>query len=94
MKLIANYVAIFYNVNILKIYLKNRVKKGEKMAKKVVIEESECIACGSCAEICPEVFVLEDDAEAARIIQPIGGPEDLIQEAIDSCPTSCIRWED
>ena len=57
----------------------------------VVIEESECTACGTCVEICPEVFALEDGAEAATVIQPTGGPEDSIQEAIDSCPTSCIQ---
>ena len=64
------------------------------MAKMVVIEESECTACGTCVEICPEVFALEDGAEAAIVIQPTGGPEDSIQEAIDSCPTSCIQWQD
>ena len=26
--------------------------------------------------------------------QPKGGPEYLIQEAIDTCPTSCIHWKD
>jgi len=24
----------------------------------------------------------------------VGGPEDLIQEAINSCPVSAISWED
>ncbi len=63
------------------------------MAKTVVIDETECVAGGTCAEICPEVFVLEDGADAAKVIKPTGGPEDKIQEAIDSCPTQCIRWE-
>jgi len=65
-------------------------EKGETIGKKVVIEKSECTACGACVEICPEVFALEDGAEAATVIQPTGGPEDLIQKAIDGCPTSCI----
>ncbi len=64
------------------------------MAKKVVIDEAECVACGTCAEICPEVFVLEDGADAAKVIKPTGGPEDKVQEAIDSCPTQCISWEE
>ena len=64
------------------------------MAKTVFIEESECTACGTCVETCPEVFALEDGAEAATVIKPTGGPEDLIQEAIDSCPVSCIHWQD
>ena len=64
------------------------------MAKKVVIDADECVACGTCVEICPEVFAMEDDADAAEVTQETGGPEDLIQEAIDSCPVQCITWED
>lgn len=64
------------------------------MAKKVIIDADECVACGTCVEICPEVFAMEDDAEAAEVIKETGGPEDLIQEAIDSCPVQCITWED
>ena len=63
------------------------------MAKKVVIVEADCTACGSCVEACPEVFSLEDGADAAKVIKPTGGPEDKIQEAIDICPTQCINWE-
>jgi len=64
------------------------------MARRVYIEEEECIGCGSCAEICWEVFVLHEDTEKAEVIQPEGGPEDLIQEAIDTCPVQCIHWEE
>jgi ferredoxin len=64
------------------------------MAKKVVIDADECVACGTCVEICPEVFKMEEGDEAAKVIKPTGGPEDKIQEAIDSCPVQCISWED
>ncbi len=64
------------------------------MAKKVVIDAGECVACGTCVEICPEVFKLEDGADSAEVIKETGGPADLIQEAIDSCPTQCISLED
>ncbi len=64
------------------------------MAKKVVIDAEECVACGTCVETCPEVFAMEDDAEAAEVIKETGGPEDLIQEAIDICPVECISWEE
>jgi len=52
------------------------------MSREVYIDEDECIACGMCQDICPEV------------IKPQGGPEDLIQEAIDACPVSCIHWKE
>ncbi len=64
------------------------------MAKKVYIDEDECIGCGSCEEICPEVFKLDPSTEKAEIIKPEDGPEDLIQEAIDTCPVSCIHWKE
>jgi ferredoxin len=64
------------------------------MSKAVDIDEEECIGCGSCVEICPEVFQMKEDDEKAEVIKPEGGPEDLIQEAMDTCPVSCIHWEE
>jgi len=64
------------------------------MAKKVIIEAEECVACGTCVEICPEVFKMDDDDEVAEVIMDTGGPEDLVQEAMDSCPVQCIQWEE
>jgi ferredoxin len=69
-------------------------RKEEPMAQKVVIDADECVACGTCVEICPEVFKMDDGADTAEVIMETGGPEDLIQEAIDSCPTQCISLED
>jgi len=65
-----------------------------EMSKKVYLDQDECIGCGSCEEICPEVFKLDADTEKAEVIKPEGGPKDQIQEAIDTCPVSCIHWEE
>ncbi len=64
------------------------------MSKKVVLDQEECIGCESCVEICPEVFAFDADTEKAYVIKAEGGPEDDIQEAMDSCPVECIYWED
>lgn len=64
------------------------------MAKRVWIDEEECIGCGSCAEICPEVFRFNEEIEKAEVILPEGGPEDLIEEAMETCPAECIHWEE
>ncbi|MGD2124623.1 MAG: ferredoxin [Desulfobacteraceae bacterium] len=64
------------------------------MSRRVFIDLDECIGCGSCQEICPEVFELNEDTEKAQVIKPEGGPEDLIEEAMGECPMSCIFWED
>ena len=63
------------------------------MSKKVVLDQEECIGCESCVEICPEVFAFDADTEKAYVIKAEGGPEDDIQEAMDSCPVECIAWE-
>ena len=60
----------------------------------VYIDEDECIGCGTCEEICPEVFKLNTDTEKAEVIMPDDVPEDLLEEVIDSCPSSCIYEEE
>lgn len=64
------------------------------MGKKVVIDQDECDGCESCVELCPEVFGFDEDKEVAYVIKPEGGPADEIEEAIDSCPSECIYWEE
>ena len=59
-----------------------------------LVVEEECIACGTCAEICPEVFSVNDTLGFAQVINPGGAPDEKIQEAIDACPVQCIHWAD
>jgi ferredoxin len=62
------------------------------MAKEFYIKQEECISCGTCAELCPNCFTLEDGM-AAEVVS-FDCPEDDIQEAMDSCPSQCIDWSD
>lgn len=64
------------------------------MAKRVVIDEDECVGCESCADLCPDVFGFDEDTEIAKVIKPEGGDKACIDEAIDTCPTECISWEE
>lgn len=50
-----------------------------------VIDESSCLAHGDCAEIAPDVFVLED---VARVIGT--GPHELLLAAAEACPATAI----
>jgi ferredoxin len=59
-----------------------------------VIVEEECIACGACEEICPEVFRVNDSLGFAQVINPFGDSEAQMQEAIEACPVNCIHWQD
>jgi ferredoxin len=57
------------------------------------VDKNECISCGLCVEMVPEVFKLDDD-DLAEVFDPEGASEDKIQEAVDSCPVSCIHWKE
>ena len=59
--------------------------------KKPLVELSDCITCGVCAEVSPEVFRLSD-AGYIEIAQLDTYPEDEVNEAITYCPADCISW--
>ena len=70
------------------------MEESTKVARKVRVDEYTCIGCGTCEGICPEVFQVSEEEGKSQVINPEGGPEDLIQEAIDSCPMEAINWEE
>ena len=47
------------------------------MPKKPVVNQDECISCGLCAELCPEVFRL-NDKDLSEVYNPTGAPEEKI----------------
>ncbi len=59
-----------------------------------VIDADECIACGNCEQVCPEVFRLNEALGHSEVINPGGAQEEKIQEAMDQCPVQCIHWQD
>jgi len=70
------------------------MEDSTKVARKVRVDQDTCIGCGTCEGICPEVFRLNEEKGKSEVIKIEGGPEDLIQEAIDSCPMEAIHWEE
>ena len=59
-----------------------------------VVVEEDCIACGACEEMCPEVFRVNESLGFAQVINPTGAHEDRIEETMEACPTNCIHWSD
>jgi len=63
------------------------------VARTVNKHMDDCIACGLCVQLCPAVFAATDDKPIIAKPQVDPGDEACVQEAIDSCPVSCIYWE-
>jgi len=61
--------------------------------KGVYVDELTCIGCKHCAHTAQNTFYIEPEY-GARAIRQDGDTEDVIQEAIDTCPVNCIHWVD
>lgn len=67
---------------------------GVLRQKGVYVDEVTCIGCKHCAHVARNTFYIEPDYGRSRVIRQDGDAEDLIQEAIDTCPVDCIHWVD
>jgi ferredoxin len=70
---------------------------------KITIDRDSCISCGSCEEMCPEVFILDEENLSSivpkyRRGEPGKGEvgDDLtscVESARDACPVTVIATE-
>ena len=67
---------------------------GVLRQKSAYVDEVTCIGCKHCAHVARNTFYIEPDYGRSRVIRQDGDLEDLIQEAIDTCPVDCIHWLD
>lgn len=59
--------------------------------KKVWVDD-ECIACGTCVDLCPDVFELEGDIATVKAGADLS-QDDAITEAAEACPVEAIHCE-
>ncbi len=67
---------------------------GVLRQKGVYVDEITCIGCKHCAHVARNTFYIEPDYGRSRVVRQDGDSEDLVQEAIDTCPVDCIHWVD
>lgn len=67
---------------------------GLERQKGVYVDEVTCIGCKHCAHVARNTFYIEEDHGRSRVYRQNGDSEELIQEAIDTCPVDCIHWVD
>lgn len=63
--------------------------------KKLKVDEQTCICCGSCTALCDDVFGWSDEGAACvKDESKIEENKDLVDEAINACPTGAIKFEE
>lgn len=67
---------------------------GVLRQKGVYVDEVTCIGCLHCAHVARNTFYIEPDYGRSRVVRQDGDSEELVQEAIDTCPVDCIHWVD
>lgn len=60
--------------------------------KGATVDQSTCIGCGICAQLCPNVFEMQDDGKS-KATNPTAD-NDCAKSAADSCPVNAIKIEE
>jgi ferredoxin len=58
-----------------------------------VVNKEECISCGNCVDLCPEVFGWDED-EKAQVPKENGCDECDCRQAADDCPTNALTVQE
>ena len=60
---------------------------------KVVVNRENCIGCGACEALYPEVFQIDDEV-LSTVISNENIDEEKLTEVVEGCPTSAIAKEE
>jgi ferredoxin len=57
----------------------------------VSIDLGQCIGCGVCVQVCPDMFVFDENSGKAMLKEHECDDDGQIKEAVDCCPFGCIN---
>ena len=64
---------------------------------KIKINQEDCIGCGSCSAVCPDVFDINEENKAVvKSTNTSQGEtdEECVKEAVEICPVQVIKIEE
>ena len=62
------------------------------MAKKIIVDQELCIGCGVCANLCPDVFEIQDNGKAETTNKDNCENRDC-EDVVNNCPVGAIKIE-
>ena len=57
---------------------------------KVVVNRDNCIGCGACEALYPEMFQIDDEG-LSKVLDNENIEEEKLTEVVEGCPTSAIN---
>ncbi|HBG23096.1 MAG: ferredoxin [Syntrophaceticus sp.] len=57
----------------------------------VYVDPGICISCGTCIDMCPEIYDWDDEGKAEVVDEVSNNLEECAQEALESCPVEAIK---
>ncbi len=58
------------------------------------IDAGACVGCSTCAEICPEIIIMDGDLACVKTTVVPEELEEACREAAESCPVEAVILED
>ena len=66
-------------------------KENKKKMSEITIDTYLCSNCGTCVEMCPDVFRLDKITRKAALVAEPSEITDAIRQAAAFCPEKCIE---
>lgn len=61
---------------------------------KAQVNEELCVGCGLCADLCAEVFVMDNDKVKIKASPIPGSSEECCKKSKEDCPVEAISIEE